>query len=156
MIMTNPNSRIVNPNDFKSNPGSQFEVLYDTKVLDDGSIVLRESGKRDLKAEINSFKDQTDIAYIIKQLQLGNSSVLNPRTPMYDDFTGAPRDLREAMQIMIDGEKAFYQLDLDTRQKFDNDFRKWLVSAGSDQWLRNMNIVKDNVVSNEPDSEVKE
>lgn len=136
--MRNENAKVSNPSDFVTCPGSDVKITYSSKVLDDGSILLTPSGKENVKEYINSFVDQTDIAYIIRQLQLGDTSVLNSRTPMYDDFTGAPKDLRQAMQIMLDGERAFYDLPLDTRQKFDNDFRKWLVSVGTDDWALKM------------------
>lgn len=152
--MRNEKARVSDPKDFVTNPGNDEKVIYSSKVLDDGSIILTPSGKQNVKEYINSFVDQTDIAYIIRQLQLGDTSVLNSRTPMYDDFTGAPKDLRQAMQIMLDGERAFYDLPLDTRQKFDNDFRKWLVSAGSDDWA--VKMFGEKVVAGVADQETKD
>lgn len=136
--MRNEFAFVSDPNAFVSDPGSDTKTVYTTKVQEDGTILLIPAGKENVKEKINSFVDQTDIAYIIRQLQLGDTSVINPSKAMYGDFTQSPANLREAMQTMIDGERAFYELPLDTRQKFDNDFRKWLVSAGSADWFTKM------------------
>lgn len=136
--MRNLKASVPDCNSFVTHPGSDVKVVYSTKVHDDGTIILTPKETYDIQEKIQSYVDQTDISYIIQQLSIGNTTVLNPRTPMYDDFTNAPSDLREAMQTIMDGEKAFYDLPLDTRQKFDNDYRKWLVSAGTDDWLAKM------------------
>lgn len=153
--MRNEKACVCDPNKFVSCPGSDTKTVYTTKVQDDGTILLIPSGKENIKEKINSYVDQTDIAYIIRQLQLGDTSVINPSKAMYGDFTETPTDLRHAMQIMIDGEKAFYDLPLDTRQKFDNDFRKWLVSAGSPDWLTKMGqpITEPDVIEKEVNKE---
>ena len=136
--MRNEFASVSDPNAFVSDPGSDIKTVYSTKVQDDGTILLIPSAKENVKDKINSYVDQTDISYIIRQLQLGDTSVLNPNKGVYGDFTQTPTNLREAMQTMIDGERAFYELPLDTRQKFDNNFRKWLVSAGSADWFNKM------------------
>lgn len=136
--MRNEKACIPDPNKFVTNSGETERVVYTSKVMENGTILLTPCGKENIKEYINSFVDQTDINYIVQQLSMGNVSVLNNRSPMYGDFTEAPKDLRHAMQIMMDGEKAFYQLPLDVRQKFNNDFRQWLVTAGSESWLKNM------------------
>lgn len=127
--MRNKNACVSDPNSFVTSAGDEFHVIYNAKLLDDGTIKLIESDKEDIQAKIDSFRDQTDMAYILRQLQLGDTSVLTSKQPMYGDFTAMPKNMLEAMQIMIDGEKAFYDLDLDTRQKFDNNFRKWMIDA---------------------------
>lgn len=136
--MRNEKARIPDPNDFVTCPGDTEHIIYSSKVLEDGTIQLTPCGKENIKEIINSYVDQTDMAYIMAQLAVGNTSVLNQKQPMYGDFTNVPKDMRHAMQIMIDGERAFYELDLETRQKFDNDFRKWIVTAGSEEWIDKM------------------
>lgn len=157
--MRNDKARVPDPNEFVTCPGETEHIVYTSKVMEDGTILLTPCGKENIKELINSYVDQTDISYIMAQLAVGNTSVLNNKTPMYGDFTEAPKDLRHAMQIMLDGEKAFYQLDLDTRQKFNNDFRQWLVTAGSESWLKNMGAAPSDPESAQEktnESEVKE
>lgn len=156
--MRNEKARVPDPNSFVTSPGETERVVYTSKVQEDGTILLTPCGKENIKEYINSYVDQTDIHYIMQQLSMGNVSVLSNKSPMYGDFTEAPKDLRHAMQIMIDGEKAFYDLPLDTRQKFNNDYRQWLVSAGSEDWLKKMSVESAALDPEQakPESEVKE
>lgn len=118
-------------NDFFTPSGDQFETVYSSKVLSDGTIELVESGKRDIRQEINSWRDHTDMAFILRAMSTGT---FQPRPgAMYGDFTSAPDSMIHAMQIMIDAENAFYELPLDTRQKFDGDFKKWLALMNTDE-----------------------
>lgn len=137
--MRNLKAKIVDPNSYHTCAGDEIKTIYSAKILDNGTILLKESGKEDIQAKIDSFRDQTDMAYILRQLMLGDTSVLRDGA-MYGDFTVMPNNMLDAMQLMIDGERAFYELDLETRQKFDNNFRQWMISAGSEEWLKKMNI----------------
>ena len=92
-------------NDFFTPSGDQYETVYSSKVLSDGTIELVESGKRDLRQEINSWKDHTDMAYILRAMSAGT---FQPREgAMYGDFTGAPDNMVHAMQILIDAAEVF-------------------------------------------------
>lgn len=142
--MRNPNACVSDPNSFCTEPGSRFRTLYSAKVRADGSLDVQESGKEDIQDYIESFRDSTDISFVLKQLALGNTSVLNQSAAQYGDFTHMPRTMAEAMQLQIDAEREFYKLPLDVRGKFENDFRRWLVSAGSADWLDKMGFVSKN------------
>lgn len=131
---------VSDPGSYITCPGSEEHVIYSPKVNPDGTFSLVESGRESIKDKINSFREQTDIAYIIKRIQLGDTSVL--RTDgVYGDFTQMPKTFAEALQLQIDGEKQFMSLPLDVRNAFDNDFRKWFATAGSDDWMVKMQPV---------------
>lgn len=136
----------LDPNNFISDPGSPIHILYAPVVLDDGSIVLKESGSEDIQDYIDSFRDQTDMRFIVKRLEMGDNSVFVGKDPMYGDFTHIPKSSLEALQLVLDAEKKFDLLPLDVRNSFDNDFRKWFASAGSDDWYAKM----DSVLIKEP------
>ena len=78
------------------------------------------------------------MSFILTQLKLGNTAVLNQGSGFYGDFTDVPENLAEAQQVLIDGEQAFNQLPLDVRQQFDNNFRNWLFTSGSPDWMKKM------------------
>ena len=136
--MRNKFAKVSDPNSFVTEPGSPVHILYSSKVLKNGIIELTESGKEDIQEFIDSQRDSCDMAFILHQLAIGNESVLHQKAPMYGDFTTAPSTLAEAEQMLIDGENAFYQLPLDVRQQFDNDFRQWLYTAGNAEWIQKM------------------
>lgn len=119
-----------NCNKFFTNPGDRFQVEYDTIVDPSGRVTIKKAGKKDLFQEIQSWKEQTDMHYILNQMALGQYP---QRTDlMYGDFTEAPENMQQAMQMMINAERAFYDLPLDVRKKFDNDYKQWVVQAQND------------------------
>lgn len=137
--MRNPKEKVSDPNKFETSPGSDIHILYNAKLLPNGEIRLTESGKESISEKINAQKEMTDIHYIIQRLSVGDTSMLRDGA-VYGDFTNTPKSLAEAMQIMIDGEKKFYELPLDVRAKFDHNYYQWLMSAGSEDWMQKMDI----------------
>ena len=131
--------------------GERYRTIYKANVRKDGIIELIEDGKEDLQEKYNSMRDVTDMSYILKQMSLGDTSVLNRSAGVYGDFTKMPKTMAEAMQLMIDAERAFLELPLDIRNNFDNDYQIWLATAGEEDWSKKMNFIEDKVVE-----EVKE
>ena len=132
--MRNKNAKVSDPNTFITSSGDTEHIEYAPKVMPDGSIELVVSGKTNIDEYINAQRETTDMAYIITQLGLGNTDVLNQKTPNYGDFTEMPKTFAEALQMKIDAEKAFYELPLDVRNKFENDFNRFFATAGSKEW----------------------
>lgn len=118
--------------------GEQFEIIYKAKVMPNGVIELIEDGKKDLKEEHNSWRDITDMSYILKQMQLGNTQVLMQKEGFYGDITNAPKNMQEAMQIMIDAEREFYKLPAEVRDRFNNNLNEFIATAGEEVWARKM------------------
>lgn len=140
--MRNKNAKVSNPDDFITCSGDQFQVEYSPIVNPDGTIDLIESGKIDINEMINSFKDSTDMAYILKQLALGNTDVLAQRQGVFADFTEFPKTYAEVLQLRIDAEKSFYELPVETRQKFNNDFNVYFATAGQTEWFEKLGVTE--------------
>lgn len=138
--MRNPDARVSDPNEFVTEPGDPIRVVYEAKVLPDGQLDIVATGKEDIQAKIESFRSSTDMSYILKQIVLGNNDVLVQSVGQYGDFTQMPKTMAEAMQLQIDAENEFYKLPLDVRGKFENDYRRWLVGAGSADWIEKMGL----------------
>lgn len=143
--MRNKNAKVSDPNSFCSNPGSPERIVYSAKINASGVIEVVETGKQDYQAYIESFRPTTDMAYILKELSLGNLQILNQREPQYGDFTQLPKSLAEAMQLQIDAERQFYELPLDVRNKFNNNYREWCLTAGTDPWYEKMGLIENNI-----------
>lgn len=141
--MRNPKARVPDFSGFFSNPGETEHIIYAPSFAADGTIVLSPSDVVDIKKEINSYRDQTDMAYILSRLMAGDDSVLTSKVPMYGDFTQFPRTYAEMLQLVQSGEDAFNALPADIRLKFDNDRCKWFASIGTDQWFDSMGITKE-------------
>lgn len=139
--MRNKFAEVSDPNSFVTDPGDPIHIIYSPKVLDDGSVVLFESGKENIQDLIDSYEDSCDISIIMKRLEMGDTSVLSQKVPMYGDFTQFPKTYAEALQRVIDAQNDFDRLPLDVRNSFENDYMRWLASAGSDDWLEKMKPV---------------
>lgn len=152
-LLRNKYAKVSDPNVFHTPVGSDTRIVYSSKVTPNGNVILTPTGKTNIQEEIDSFRESTDMAFILHQLSVGNTSVLTNKQMMFGDFTETPADLAEALQVMIDGEAAFNKLPLDVRQKFDNNFRQWLFTTGSDEWLKKMDklVKKEEEVKEEGD-----
>ena len=65
---------------------------------------------------------------------------------MYGDFTQFPKSYVEMLNMVLDGERYFDSLPLETRKKFDNDRGKWFASIGNADWFENMGYVSSETV----------
>ena len=128
--MRNDLARVSDPREFVSNSGDRYHIVYAPHVLSDGTIELVESGRDDIQEYIDSFRDQTDMAFILERLQVGDTSVLSNRVPFYGDVTEFPKTYAETLQIMIDAKASFEKLSPDQRNKFDNDFNQYFAITG--------------------------
>lgn len=118
--------------------GDTLVPVYAPKVKADGSIEVVASGYEDLNAFIQSFKESTDIAFILAKLANGDTSVLHQKQGMYGDFTKMPQTFAEVLQFQIDAGRAFDRLPVDIKQKFDNDVNKFCATAGEQAWFEKM------------------
>lgn len=99
----------------------------DTRVFNDEPSLTRQE-----------FADECDINVIMAQYEkTGVVSHMSPREPMYVDLTGVP-DFRNAMDMMLDAEKAFMSLPAKVRKEFDNDARNFVDFASNPDNLDKM------------------
>ena len=59
--MRNKNAKVSDPNKFETCPGDKYHIVYEPLVNPDGTISLVESGKEDIQAIIDSYREQTDM-----------------------------------------------------------------------------------------------
>lgn len=118
--------------------GDRIKVTYSPVVNDDGTIDLVPAGKQDLQELYNSQAAGCDMHLIVSRYLAGDTSVLERVQGIYGDVSHFPRNNAELLQRVIDGERAFDSLPKDVKAAFDNDFRKWFATAGSDEWHRAM------------------
>lgn len=81
------------------------------------------------------FLKEVNINSIMAKARQGVPPRLNPRTPMYGDFTSGPRTYQDAFEIVARAEEAFSQLPLEFRRDIDNDPRN-MFSAPKELWER--------------------
>lgn len=138
--MRNKNAKVPDISKIFTNPGDRMVPIYKPRYNENGVIECVIDGYEDQQEKINAWRDQTDMAYIIHQLKMGNMDVLNQREGSYEDLTGLPDNFIDAMNILIEREQAFDALPADVKSKFDNNFRYWISSFGAPEWNEKMGI----------------
>lgn len=128
-------------NSFFTCAGSPVRDVYGPKVKPDGSVEIVKIGEENSDAYINSFKESTDISFILAKLSQGDDSGLRARVGSYGDFTRFPSTFAEVLQMQIDAGKAFDRLPLDVKREFNNDVNQFMASAGSEVWFGKMESV---------------
>lgn len=122
-----------NPHEFVTGAGSRKKKVFGPR-FDGKRLTLVETGEVDIQDQINSHRTECDMNFILTRLGAGDYSVLNQSEPFFADFHDLPSNFREVFDIALNSEQMFGRLPLDVRKKFDNDYRKWLYTAGSDEW----------------------
>lgn len=64
--------------------------------------------------------EETDINTIVRRFGITGQLPQGVRPPQYGDFTGVT-DYREALDAVIEADRAFMQMPADVRKRFDND-----------------------------------
>lgn len=136
--------------------GSPIHMIYTPVVNEDGNVDLVESGKENTDDYIQSFKDSCDMEVIIQRFLAGDSSALNKKAAMFGDFTSMPKTYAEVLQLQIDAKKAFDELPVETKEKFDNDINKFLANAGESEWYEKLGVVLEKQEEKKESEEVKE
>ena len=123
---------------FPSNLGKRQHILYSSVYNDAGVLELEEAGSEDIYEYIQSFKDSTDIYTTLRRFTAGETDVLSRRQGAYGDFTTVPKTYADLLNLVLDGERHFNSLPLETRSKYGHSYAQWLASIGSPDWLTNM------------------
>lgn len=108
--------------------GSGERLLYTSELQDNGEITLIPSGVEDLYASIQSHKDSCDIHVLLARYQNGDVEALSQRQGVYGDFTEMPKNYMELLNTVIAGRSYFDSLPVETREKFDHSFEKFMMS----------------------------
>lgn len=139
-----------------SNPGSRFRDIYSPIVKDTGEIVLEITGKEDFFAYIQSFREMCDFNYIMERIANGEIESIPTRSGFYADVTEMPKTYAEMLQLKINADNAFDRLSPDLKKKFDNDKNKFFAQAGTEEWFKNLGMIKDEPIKEESEVTVKE
>ena len=125
---------------FCSEPGSGEKILYSPEFDRSGVMTLKESGKEDFYAFIQSHKDSVDLHKIMDRFNAGDTAALQKVQGMFGDFSQMPQTYAGLLNHMIEAEQTFMSLPLETREKFGHSFHRWLATSGSPEWLSAMGM----------------
>lgn len=115
--------------DFKrefSCPGDEEALIYSPSVDNEGRISLEVTGKRNIPEFIDSFRESCDINNIVARFNSGDVSALSRSQGAFFDATQLPHTYAEMLNTVINAEATFNQLPLEVRERFENNYVKWL------------------------------
>lgn len=102
---------------------------YAPKYADDGTLELMLTGFVDTDKEISSYRNQTDMAYILSRLEAGDPSVMPDPNALYADVTGLPNTPIGMVNFLDDLRRKFDSLPADLRAQFGNDFNRFVAGV---------------------------
>ena len=135
--MRNKNACVPSIDSINTFAGSPIHQILEPR-FDGTSTKLVSVGEENIQDFYDAQAPMTDINYMLNRLALGDTSVLASRRPMYGDFTGLPSDPIEALNLVHESERAFAQLSIDEKQKYNNDWKLWFadILSGSKNFPR--------------------
>lgn len=128
---------------FINSSGDPIHIIYQPKVMPDGTINLVKTGEENTDQKIESYRQSTELSVIISRFLEGDEAVLHRYEPVYADLTQLPKDYRGVMDAALNAEAAFSALPVDLRKIWSNDWRQWMAEAGTEDWVKNMKPVLD-------------
>lgn len=136
--------------------GSEFAPIYSYRIdKKTGKKILEKTGETNLYEKIQASHEGTKLENIIKKVTVtGDLTPLNIREGTYIDISDVPTNLIEIQNTMLKAKDQFYQLDAETRAKFDNSVEKYISTYGSEEWMKNLNLLEE--IKEEIKEEVKE
>lgn len=106
--------------------GNAEEIEYSPVIADDGVLSLEPTGKIDLRALIDSYRESCDLNVILARYLNGDASALSAVQGSYFDAIGMPKTYAEMLNTLNTAESEFMKLPLNVRERFDNSFHRWL------------------------------
>lgn len=120
-------SRTSRPGRMFAPVGSHLVDVYERRVQDDGSVELCVSGQKNIYLEIQEgVSGLTPYEILDRYARCPDENLLKQQEKTYADFTACPRSLAELEQFRIDSRDAFYNLPLDVRERFGNNFQVFM------------------------------
>lgn len=121
----------------RSECGSRYQVDYVLNFNDDGTSDLVECGKIDTYEMIQSHKDSVDLNLIMERYASGDITALERQQGFFADLSQMNLNLADVLNANIAGERLFNELPVSEREKYGNDYNRWLSSNISDSTAHN-------------------
>lgn len=136
-----------------SSAGNAEEIEYAPVIGEDGILSLEAIGKTDIRAMIDSYRESCDINVILARYQNGDVSALSATQGTYFDAVDMPKTYAEMLNTVMTAEREFLKLPLNIRERFDNNFQKWLSLMDNPvEFNRLMGVEPEKPVSAESES----
>lgn len=107
-----------------------YKVKFDTKT---GERTLEIEKEIDIYEKIQEYKDECNISNILKRYNLDMFQQLKKEEEQLIDLTNLPENLMETMAIIDRAKHAFDMQSTAIKDKFGNDFKKFIAASENGQ-----------------------
>lgn len=114
--------------------GSKIITEHRLVMDKDGIDHLVQDNKINIYEKIQASAEQADINSILRRAKAGDPTALNQVKGEYMNIIGAPKDLRQAQQFVINAERQFNSLPLETKKAFDMNPKKYVAMYGTQEF----------------------
>lgn len=125
---------------FFCSAGSPKKEIFSPVLRADGIIELVSTGFVDTDEEIESQVPSCSLENLLIRFQNGDQEALSQMRGVYMDLTDQPSTYAEYLQAAINAEQGFDKLPVEVKRKYDNNWRLWLMQAGSKEWFSDLGI----------------
>lgn len=112
--------------DSPTNPGSRTKVIYSGVYDDEGRLTLQEVGTEDVYDVIQSHASECDMDTIMRRYKNGDVDVLDRVSGFYYDVSGLSENPADLLNKLNRAEAEFEKLPADFKEKYDNDFARFI------------------------------
>lgn len=113
-------------NKVESEPGDPIVVEYEYYISDTGSEELRQVGKHDLQAMIQSHEPSVNIHNIIDRVMSGDKTPLEKAKGFFADASEIPGDMRTVLNMAMKGKQVFEELPVEVKEVFGNSYAEFI------------------------------
>lgn len=146
------------PQDEKTEAGERMRYSYKYIINADGERQLVEDERMDIREEIDSYREETDIKNIVRRASYDPSVWeqfgMETREGFADepdyDITNAPGTLAEAQNIILTAKQTFHSLPPEVKHKFGDSADAFIRSYGSEEWLLAMGLTAESTAKKYP------
>lgn len=132
--------------EIQTKSGNDYEEVLALRINDDGEEEFYVKCKTNVYEKIQMFKDEVDIEKILLRCsETGDLTLLHQTEPFFMDMSDMPENIFEAHQKIRDAEEAFANMPLKVRESYDNNFNKFLADFGTENWLKNVGLYKEDI-----------
>lgn len=103
---------------YYSSVGDGVVPVFQPSFVKGDARVLKETGKRDLYAIIQSFKEECSVKRIVERYTQGDLSVLSRVQALYTDVSGLPSSLDQAFEKVREAHAAFLDLTPEAQEYY--------------------------------------
>lgn len=121
------------PKEIFTDSGEYIGLTYEYRVID-GIKSLVPTGKVNRQEIISSYGDAQDINNMICKFLSGDTSVMNPNSGAYGDFTNCPTTYAELFDHVQKCKNVFDSMPVGIKEKFDNSYESFWSQFGSDKF----------------------